>query len=121
MKAQDIIKKCREELSDFIIYEAKKIADINRWEYDLEEEDLIIETREINNPIIPINIYVSSADCEEYWEEKHQITYIGIEVGGFYVGVDNDNEYANWDIETDTMVKIANALENYYQKIVGKE
>lgn len=121
MKADDIISKCRTELSNFIVYEAKKIAEIKGWEYDLEEEDLIIDIDDIDNPVVPINIYVSSADCEEYWEEKHFIKYIGIDINGFYVCADNDNEYADWDIETDTMVKIANALENYYQKIVGKE
>ena len=107
MKVQDIIDYCKDELTNFIKLKIKQIADLKGWEYDLEEEDLIINMNDIDNPILLMN-------------HKQPITYIGLDIYCFYINTDNDEQYPEWEIEIDTIIEIAKALEVYYNKLIDK-
>lgn len=130
MKAQDIINKCRTELKDFIVYEAKalfKKLNLQEWydEEDMEEVSAIIGDVDLE---CAIPISVECTDVEgNYFKEDRQVEKI-IVYADDDLAIQTDKGEINYfdqyepepiewtELSTDELYQIAYALETTYLK-----
>lgn len=121
MKAQEILLKAKMDIIDFIIFESKKLADVFKWEYDLEDDGIVFEVDDdLGGVPIGFTISVSNTYDMEYDDEFHYIKTIIIGEDGLLVILDNYAEYSEKDLSVEVLVKIANAFEEQYMKEIKK-
>ena len=121
MKAQEILLKAKMDIINFILFESKKLADVFKWEYDLEDDGIEFDVEDdLDGVAIGFDISVSDTYDMEYYDEFHYIKTIIIGEDGLLVILDNEAEYTEKDLSVEVLAKIANAFEEQYMKEIKK-
>ena len=114
MKAQDIIKKARKELIDFIIFEIKLLyIAINKQE-PMEGESWWIESTDLSTGIY-VTRFVTDVEGN-YYGEKMQVGRIYVEDKDVMINdIDDTIDMNISNIDTDEIAHIANVLEDTFK------
>jgi hypothetical protein len=120
MKYEDIIKRARKELTDFIIYETKSIAHKLGIEPD-EDGAYILESDDFKEEIkIGIVVDNSYLDIDETTWENRALSAIVVGEDEVWFSTDEDlnEEIGVGDLTTDELANIARVLEETYFDIM---
>lgn len=119
MRASDIIQNARVEIKNFIIYELGLLYSAKGWQ-DEAYNDFGDMTYDFDN--LTIDVWVTDTEGNDY-TEKRKVECLVVNEGDdeFFVEVEGDREHYFCDLDTDTLVRIANIIEAHYKEAIGKE
>lgn len=117
MRATDILKFARQQITDFIVFEIKNIYLFLNKEIPNEEEDYIVE---ISGLTIKVEVDNSYLDVEETTLENRSINEIHLTTDNeiYLVSEYDDDEIELKEISIEELVGLSNILENIYLKLV---
>lgn len=116
-KARDIIERAKKELVDFICYEVPLLYKKFGWYEPEEEEDYIINGGDLCHSVtIKVETDNSYLDVNERTFEDVEVAEIVVSNDGEVLIGSEEDEFTINDITLDELAKIADALEQTYNK-----
>jgi hypothetical protein len=121
MKADDIIFNARQEIKKFIIYELGLLYSAKGWQ-DEAYNDFGDMTYEFDGFFIDVDV----TDCEgNYYTEKRAVDTLVVneKEDTFFIELADEDERELYfsDLDTNTLVRIADCIEYHYKEAIGKE
>lgn len=120
-RGQGIVAEARKRLADFITFEVQMLYKKFGWEFDEEEdEDYIIETADLGEPIY-VNVEVDNSylDVEDIVYEQREVCEVIVNVESgiwFNLYSDEAQELTIDEVSIEELAHIADVLESAYDK-----
>ena len=120
-RGQGIVAEARKRLADFITFEVQMLYKKFGWEFDEEEdEDYIIETADLGEPIyVNVEVDNSNLDVEDIVYEQREVCEVIVNVESgiwFNLYSDEAQELTIDEVSIEELAHIADVLESAYDK-----